>query len=370
MGEMEMSENLDDLTPNQRRALDKGLAALEAMAAMWGAEIRLNDVSKVLAAKPEASRAGAIAAFIEQAFIEGAYRHYLDRDPAANPALESRASNAGGAVAWAVPAANGGVQFGPGWMFSAVKQGAASMPLYTHPAPASKEPVALGWALVPVEPTDDMLRAPDIGKPVPASVSKQIERWDRRRKEYAAMLSHVPPAPGTDPDDIKAESKEPVADERAAFGVFPNCGSCREWCGCNAWPALVQKRMRPTWEPEGRGWTQWEDCTEESARDCERTPINGGWQYEVRRLYTDAAQQSKEDSDPAMHEAKYLEGYRAALATAQTPEGRRLVPVEPTPEMIKAGAKSGGLGMDFHEWMGRIAIAWREMLAAAPAKEV
>lgn len=89
-----MSENLEELTPNQRRALDKALAALETMAAMWGAEIRIHDVAQRLSAKPDAERAKAIAAFIEQAFIEGAYRHYLDRDPAANPELE-RASQPG-----------------------------------------------------------------------------------------------------------------------------------------------------------------------------------------------------------------------------------------------------------------------------------
>jgi hypothetical protein len=89
-----MSENLEDLTPNQRRALNKGLAALETMAAMWGAEIRIHDVAQRLSAKPDAERAKAIAAFIEQAFIEGAYRHYLDRDPAACPELE-RASQPG-----------------------------------------------------------------------------------------------------------------------------------------------------------------------------------------------------------------------------------------------------------------------------------
>ncbi len=95
-----MSENLEDLTPNQRRALNKGLAALETMAAMWGAEIRIHDVAQKLAAKPQADRAKSIAAFIEQAFIEGAYRHYLDRDPAANPELE-RASQPGSGEALA-----------------------------------------------------------------------------------------------------------------------------------------------------------------------------------------------------------------------------------------------------------------------------
>lgn len=78
-----MSEpNIEDMPPNQRRALSKALAALETMAATWGAEIGLRRVATMLAAKPEAERAQAIAAFIEQAFIEGAYRHYLDRDVA------------------------------------------------------------------------------------------------------------------------------------------------------------------------------------------------------------------------------------------------------------------------------------------------
>ncbi|WP_425953021.1 hypothetical protein [Ralstonia pseudosolanacearum] len=71
------------ITSNQRRAVDKALSALEAMAAIWGVEIRINDVAAKLAVKPEPERAAAIAAFIEQAFIEGAYRHYLDRDQAA-----------------------------------------------------------------------------------------------------------------------------------------------------------------------------------------------------------------------------------------------------------------------------------------------
>ena len=51
---------------------------------------------------------------------------------------------------------------------------------------------------------------------------------------------------------------------------------------------------------------------------------------------------------------------------AGVPEGYVVVPVELTPEMVKAGANSGGLGMNFHEWMGRLSTAWRHMLAAAP----
>ncbi|GAA0809548.1 hypothetical protein [Cupriavidus gilardii] len=55
---------------------------------------------------------------------------------------------------------------------------------------------------------------------------------------------------------------------------------------------------------------------------------------------------------------------------AGVPEGYVLMPVELTPEMIKAGANSGGLGMNFLEWMGRLSIAWRHMLAAAPTPDI
>jgi chromosome segregation ATPase len=72
-------DDLEQMTPNQRRALNKALAALETMAALWASEIRLTDLSKRIADVPDAAeRAKRIAAFVEQGFIEGAYRHYLD----------------------------------------------------------------------------------------------------------------------------------------------------------------------------------------------------------------------------------------------------------------------------------------------------
>ncbi|WP_087754160.1 DUF551 domain-containing protein [Paraburkholderia caledonica] len=72
-------DDLEQMTPNQRRALNKALSALETMAALWASEIRLTDLSKRIADVPDASeRAKRIAAFVEQGFIEGAYRHYLD----------------------------------------------------------------------------------------------------------------------------------------------------------------------------------------------------------------------------------------------------------------------------------------------------
>lgn len=74
-----MSNELEQMTPNQRRALNKGLAALEAMAAIWSSEIRLTEIVRPIADVPDAAeRARRIAAFVEQGFIEGAYRHYLD----------------------------------------------------------------------------------------------------------------------------------------------------------------------------------------------------------------------------------------------------------------------------------------------------
>jgi hypothetical protein len=74
-----MTDELEQMSPNQRRALDKALSALETFAAIWAAEIRLSAMSARIAAVPsEAERAKRIAAMIEQGFIEGAYRHYLD----------------------------------------------------------------------------------------------------------------------------------------------------------------------------------------------------------------------------------------------------------------------------------------------------
>lgn len=82
-GEVTMTGELEKMTPNQRRALNKGLAALETMASMWAAEIQLTDMAQGIADVPHASdRAKRIAAMIEQGFIEGAYRHYLDHKDA------------------------------------------------------------------------------------------------------------------------------------------------------------------------------------------------------------------------------------------------------------------------------------------------
>lgn len=97
-----MTEELEQMSPNQRRALDKALSALEAFASIWAAEIRLSELSARIAAVPsEAERAKRIAAMIEQGFIEGAYRHYLDHKDkcdeiaAAQPSIANSASAIG-----------------------------------------------------------------------------------------------------------------------------------------------------------------------------------------------------------------------------------------------------------------------------------
>ncbi|TDY26263.1 hypothetical protein B0G81_6773 [Paraburkholderia sp. BL6665CI2N2] len=91
-------EMLNQMTPNQRRALDKGLAALDTMAATWAAEVRLNEIAKHFAAIADPDeRATRIAAMIRQGFSEGAYRHFLDhKDQIAALATSADQSASGG----------------------------------------------------------------------------------------------------------------------------------------------------------------------------------------------------------------------------------------------------------------------------------
>ncbi|WP_053298878.1 hypothetical protein [Burkholderia multivorans] len=90
------ADDLEQMTPNQRRAVNKGLAALETMADLWAVETRLTDMSERIAAvADEAERAKRIAAMIHLGFVEGAYRHCLDHkdsQPAPAPADEQPAA--------------------------------------------------------------------------------------------------------------------------------------------------------------------------------------------------------------------------------------------------------------------------------------
>lgn len=85
-----MLDAFEDMTPNQRRALRKGLAALEIMADLWAAEVRLSQIAERIASLPDAAeRAKRIAAMTHLAFVEGAYRHYLDHKDAIEPLIEA-----------------------------------------------------------------------------------------------------------------------------------------------------------------------------------------------------------------------------------------------------------------------------------------
>jgi hypothetical protein len=83
-----------ELSINQKRALSEGLSALEAMADIWAAEIRLSEMAQRIADAPAEQRPCTIAAMIEQAFIEGAYRHFLDHKDAADRASRQVANKA------------------------------------------------------------------------------------------------------------------------------------------------------------------------------------------------------------------------------------------------------------------------------------
>lgn len=50
-------------------------------------------------------------------------------------------------------------------------------------------------------------------------------------------------------------------------------------------PILYQCRMRPTWMPEGAGWTQWMDCRKEIFLSSNKNPIAHEHEYEARALY-------------------------------------------------------------------------------------
>ena len=48
-------------------------------------------------------------------------------------------------------------------------------------------------------------------------------------------------------------------------------------------PTLYQYRTMPTWH--GGQWTEWANCTAESAADYRKTPLLHDWRYEVRELF-------------------------------------------------------------------------------------
>jgi len=82
--------DIESMMQNQKRALSKGLAALEAMADLWAVEVRLSEMAKRIADVPDAGeRAKRIAAMIHLGFVEGAYQHFLDHKDARDRASMS-----------------------------------------------------------------------------------------------------------------------------------------------------------------------------------------------------------------------------------------------------------------------------------------
>lgn len=77
---------LEQMSVNQRNAMNRSLNALEAMADEWAKEIDLPRIARLLSSglPTEAfvrRRRRHIDALMRQAFIEGAYRHLLDFPP-------------------------------------------------------------------------------------------------------------------------------------------------------------------------------------------------------------------------------------------------------------------------------------------------
>lgn len=66
-------------TDEKDPATERALAALDAMAEQWAETIGLIDAMILIAGEPNRLKRGAkFMAFAKQAFVEGAYRCYLD----------------------------------------------------------------------------------------------------------------------------------------------------------------------------------------------------------------------------------------------------------------------------------------------------
>jgi hypothetical protein len=100
-------------------------------------------------------------------------------------------------------------------------------------------------------------------------------------------------------------------------------------------PVLYQSRTRPIWIGASKTWTAWKNCTKDQANDYRRVKVLHDWEYEVRELYT-------------------------APQPQQIPYGYKLVPVEPTEEMMRAGCQVPLNKAARHN------LVYKAMLEAAP----
>jgi hypothetical protein len=69
-----------DMDANEKMACNRALAALDTMAELWAAEIKLYEIAARVAHAPIERRVEAVRNMILQAFVEGAYRHFLDHE--------------------------------------------------------------------------------------------------------------------------------------------------------------------------------------------------------------------------------------------------------------------------------------------------
>lgn len=155
--------------------------------------------------------------------------------------LESRASNAGGAVVWI---REGATDVMHNFRFDKPESG-PWVPLYTHPAPApaSKEPAA--WVAEPVAWLDDgTLRAGS-----KATAYRVVTDAQKRGMHATTAASFITPL-YTHP-----AQKEPVADERDEFERgFPipleciRCGTGYASTGYNAWSAQEHCQRWKGWQ--------------------------------------------------------------------------------------------------------------------------
>ena len=120
------------------------------------------------------------------------------------------------AAVWSVAGKDGMPTLGKGWMFSPVQQGNATLPLFTadqlrayfdlgrQAAPALEAPAApavpAGFALVPIEPTQQML---DAGRWSGAGSVSIQEEW-ARKEMWSRMLATITPPPAAYTDDLVA----------------------------------------------------------------------------------------------------------------------------------------------------------------------
>ncbi|MGP2846195.1 hypothetical protein ACTVNB_25520, partial [Serratia nematodiphila] len=133
-------------------------------------------------------------------------------------------------------------------------------------------------------------------------------------------------------------------------------------------------RQRPEWDKRAP-WTPWKEVDAASYDDIVKIIATGeaycGWFYDNRILYTAppapaVPEEMKRDPDADVFDPGFMNGWNACRVAMlaqpvnqgyKLPEGWKLVPVEPTAEMINAALASGALS---------IRSAYRLMLAAAP----